>query len=296
MNMQVDTPRGLTGTVSSSDSLASGAPTEFSTGFELGERMREAVYINLGLLALKKCIEALNNNSSYVPYQDSKLTMLLSTGLGGDSKTCVIICGTMEPIHAAETLNALRFGENCSRIETQARNEAALLAGVLAGIDKEIKELEAAIVAKERWVEKQEVRRDFLAEEGTVEGALGGIETKKVYEVVGAEMERVRLEQLLRKKAQLTGSDFKIKTKVVAFGKGGYAKSLGETYDPNQDIGSRNERFEEKADLEHLPKAVLARKSGRQGWRTAAAADPAKLEEKAKKVNRNKLTYAGISA
>ena len=41
----------------------------YSTGFEMAERMREAVYINLGLLALKKCIEALNSKSSYVPYQ-----------------------------------------------------------------------------------------------------------------------------------------------------------------------------------------------------------------------------------
>jgi kinesin family protein 5 len=53
-----------------------------STGFEMGDRMREAVYINLGLLALKKCIEALNNRALYTPYQDSKLTMLLSSGLG----------------------------------------------------------------------------------------------------------------------------------------------------------------------------------------------------------------------
>jgi hypothetical protein len=43
----------------------------YSTGFEMAERMREAVYINLGLLALKKCIEALNSKSSYVPYQVS---------------------------------------------------------------------------------------------------------------------------------------------------------------------------------------------------------------------------------
>lgn len=43
----------------------------YSTGFQMAERMREAVYINLGLLALKKCIEALNAKSSYVPYQVS---------------------------------------------------------------------------------------------------------------------------------------------------------------------------------------------------------------------------------
>jgi kinesin family protein 5 len=68
---------------------------EFSIGFELGDRMREAVNINLGLLALKKCIECLNNGSSYIPFQDSKLTMLLSEGLGGNSKTSVIVCGSM---------------------------------------------------------------------------------------------------------------------------------------------------------------------------------------------------------
>ena len=33
-----------------------------------------------GLLALKKCIEALNSRSLYTPYQDSKLTLLLSPG------------------------------------------------------------------------------------------------------------------------------------------------------------------------------------------------------------------------
>lgn len=34
-----------------------GGTEQFSVGFELGAHMREAVNINLGLLALKKCIE-----------------------------------------------------------------------------------------------------------------------------------------------------------------------------------------------------------------------------------------------
>ena len=67
-----------------------GEAEAFSLGFQLGEHMREAVYINLGLLALKKCIEALNNDQPYVPYQDSKLTMLLSSGLG-DTPALVLV-------------------------------------------------------------------------------------------------------------------------------------------------------------------------------------------------------------
>ena len=38
----------------------------FTGAFEKGDRMREAVNINLGLLALKKCVEAINNNNKYV--------------------------------------------------------------------------------------------------------------------------------------------------------------------------------------------------------------------------------------
>ena len=37
--------------------LREGGTQDFSVGFEMGEHMREAVNINLGLLALKKCIE-----------------------------------------------------------------------------------------------------------------------------------------------------------------------------------------------------------------------------------------------
>ena len=87
---------------------------EFSTGFQMHDRMREAVYINLGLLALKKVIEALNNRASYVPFQDSKLTMLLSQGLGGDCKTSVIVCNSMDSKNAVETMATMRFGERYS--------------------------------------------------------------------------------------------------------------------------------------------------------------------------------------
>ena len=35
----------------------------------LGDQMREAVYINQGLFALKKCIRRLNKQDDYIPYQ-----------------------------------------------------------------------------------------------------------------------------------------------------------------------------------------------------------------------------------
>ena len=54
-----------------------------------------------------------DSRHSYVPYQDSKLTMLLSQGLGGDSKTSVIICAAMDPTHAVETIASLRCVRVC---------------------------------------------------------------------------------------------------------------------------------------------------------------------------------------
>jgi hypothetical protein len=145
--------------IDSGVSRTTGQESEFSQGFQLGDRMREAVYINLGLLALKRCIEALNESSCYVPYQDSKLTMLLSAGLGGDCKTSVIICNSMDPTNAIETMSTLRFGERCALVENEAKNQASVLAGVLKKLDANIAELEAAIVAKERWVHSDVVRK-----------------------------------------------------------------------------------------------------------------------------------------
>jgi kinesin family protein 5 len=81
--------------------------------FERKQRAREAVNINLGLLALKQCVEALRKKSNFVPYTDSKLTMMLSSGLGGDSKTAVIVCGAQEQRHGLETIAAMKFGHVC---------------------------------------------------------------------------------------------------------------------------------------------------------------------------------------
>ena len=62
------------------------------TGAE-GERMKEGISINSGLLALGNVISALGDGKgrSHVPYRDSKLTRLLTDSLGGNSRT-VMVC------------------------------------------------------------------------------------------------------------------------------------------------------------------------------------------------------------
>jgi Kinesin motor domain len=45
--------------------------------------LEEAKFINLSLTSLGKCINALAENSPYVPTRDSKLTRLLRDSFGG---------------------------------------------------------------------------------------------------------------------------------------------------------------------------------------------------------------------
>ena len=187
----------------------------------MGERMKEAVNINLGLLALKKVIKALNDKSCHVPYQDSKLTMLLSQGLGGD---CSCLCHCLlghGPKACFETVQTLRFGENCSLLENEAGDNSNMLASVLAKLDAEIQECEAEIKAKERWEHRDVERNDVNVEEGTLEAAAGGKEIKKVSVLVGAEKERIRLNELLMKKASYVGmtSEKEKQSRAVGFGR-----------------------------------------------------------------------------
>lgn len=269
----------------------------YSTGFEMAERMREAVYINLGLLALKKCIEALNSKCSYVPYQDSKLTMLLSAGLA-TGKTSVVVCINSDPTHMTETIGTLRFGERCSLIETEVRTNVSMLESVLHKLNVEIKNLEEVIKQKEVWENVEEKRVDALAEEGTMEASLG-VERKLVTVLRGAEKERAMLNSLLLQLAELTGSDSVAevlnKSGISTFG-GKYDKNLsyGVKYDPNQDLKSDNTRFASKIDRSST--SAVVQKKGKD-WKTGEdlAISQTELERKAIVAKRNKLVYSGLA-
>ena len=138
----------------------------------------------------------------------------------------------MEPAHAPETLHALRFGESCSRVQTDAQQGHATLTNALKALDDEITALEKVITQKEHWEHKEEVRRDVLLEEGTFEAAQAmerGGEVVRTSRLVGAEAERARLEQLLRTRMELVGDKAELTLAAHGFGGayGGKATALG---------------------------------------------------------------------
>ena len=102
----------------------------------VGDARKEAASINSGLLVLKKCISALNEEKSHVPFLESKLTMLLKGALGGSSRTFALVTGSLDEVHGDETVEAMRFGEQCAGVTNQTRIQASSLPAALTAIDK----------------------------------------------------------------------------------------------------------------------------------------------------------------
>jgi hypothetical protein len=135
----------------------------------------------------------------FIPYQDSKLTMILSNALGGNSKTTVIVTGALEGKHAVETIQTLRFGEMCAAVKQTASSTGIAVARVLREIEGEIERVEALIKRDEHW----ETR--LVARDDVVDGEVVGVEHVPVSTLVGAGHHRVELEALLAKKRALLG-------------------------------------------------------------------------------------------
>jgi Kinesin motor domain len=92
------------------------------TGAE-GERAREGIKINEGLLALGNVINALadenrlaNEKAIHVPYRQSKLTRLLQDALGGNSQTFFLACVSPSDTNVSETLSTLRYANRARNI------------------------------------------------------------------------------------------------------------------------------------------------------------------------------------
>jgi len=91
----------------------------------MGERVKEGISINSGLLALGNVISALGDPSksrttTHVPYRDSKLTRLLQDSLGGNAHTLMIACVSPAEWNVGETVNTLKYANRARNIKNRA--------------------------------------------------------------------------------------------------------------------------------------------------------------------------------
>ncbi|CAH8533751.1 unnamed protein product [Schistosoma haematobium] len=88
-----------------------------------GDRLKEGIDINRGLLALGNVISALCERDakkrSHIPYRDSRLTRLLQDSLGGNSATLMLACVSPADINMEETLNTLRYADRARLIKNK---------------------------------------------------------------------------------------------------------------------------------------------------------------------------------
>jgi hypothetical protein len=101
----------------------------------------------------------------------------------------------MEPQFSGDSIQTLRFGEQCSSVLNQAKAGASSIETILAGLDTEIASVTELIKKKERWEDVRVIQRDAFD---------GDIVTTKSA-LVGAEKERERLERLLARRRTLLG-------------------------------------------------------------------------------------------
>ncbi|KAL9545029.1 hypothetical protein PS6_008454 [Mucor atramentarius] len=91
----------------------------------MGDRQKEGIFINGGLLALGNVISALGGDSNkkpqHVPYRDSKLTRLLQDSLGGNSHTLMLACVSASSSDYTETLNTLKYANRARNIQNRVQ-------------------------------------------------------------------------------------------------------------------------------------------------------------------------------
>ncbi|XP_076282496.1 kinesin-like protein KIF11 isoform X2 [Lasioglossum baleicum] len=111
-------------------------------------RAREAGNINQSLLTLGRVITALVENTSHIPYRESKLTRLLQDSLGGRTRTSIIATVSPASVNLEETLSTLDYAHRAKNITNrpeinQKFSKKALVQQYMEEIEKLKKDLSA---------------------------------------------------------------------------------------------------------------------------------------------------------
>lgn len=128
-----------------------------------GDRVREGISINSGLLALGNVISALFKGSPHVPFRDSKLTRILQSCLNG--YVLMIACVSSSYADISETHNTLKYANRAACIETKVKMNVQVDSSKFAMLmlKKEIQKLKTENqMLKERFRKSTSIDMDEL--------------------------------------------------------------------------------------------------------------------------------------
>uniref|UniRef100_A0A8D8UHF4 Kinesin-like protein KIF21B n=1 Tax=Cacopsylla melanoneura TaxID=428564 RepID=A0A8D8UHF4_9HEMI len=114
-----------------------------------GDRAKEGISINCGLLALGNVISALGDRSKraiHIPYRDSKLTRLLQDSLGGNSRTVMIACVSPSDRDFMESLNTLKYANRARNIQNKIRLNQDKSSKTIMALRAEIQQLQLELL------------------------------------------------------------------------------------------------------------------------------------------------------
>uniref|UniRef100_A0A669ERW3 Kinesin family member 21A n=1 Tax=Oreochromis niloticus TaxID=8128 RepID=A0A669ERW3_ORENI len=177
-----------------------------------GDRAKEGISINCGLLALGNVISALGDRgkrASHVPYRDSKLTRLLQDSLGGNSQTVMIACISPSDRDFMETLNTLKYANRARNIKNKVMVNQDKASQQISALRTEIARLQMELMeykTGKRLVGEDGVESlsDMFHENSMLqtENSNLRVRVKAMQETIDAQ--RARLTQLLSDQANQT--------------------------------------------------------------------------------------------
>lgn len=151
-----------------------------------GERAKEGISINCGLLALGNVISALGDKSKkalHVPYRDSKLTRLLQDSLGGNSQTVMIACISPSDRDFMETLNTLKYANRARNIKNRITINQDKSSRTINILKQQIEQLQLELLEYKqgkRVVEEDGTERinDMFYENNMLQSELSNLRTR----------------------------------------------------------------------------------------------------------------------
>lgn len=181
---------------------------KFTEGELTPDKLRQCSKVNLSLFELGNVIKLIAENSSYIPFRNSKLTSALRNCLGGNAKTSIIT--TVNPFisHYSETLSSFLFAAranqivNCPVINEDPRNS------LIRSLRVKIAQLRQELLNRKSQTELSLEEKDRL-EEITKEHQvlMTSLSNQKEEEDKKNEATRLKLDSLVQQRESLEATN-----------------------------------------------------------------------------------------